>query len=245
MRSLIVALALVFAVPAYGQGLTKLAPGQKSKATSAPLITADANVVSHAWWPTTALVDRKGLTWTQNGTVPVQSTALFTSARSSSGAYSIANYYSRASEAVLNFAGDFTMCFVFVFTAGGNGTLMDLSNSVVSGYQVDVVNASGVARFTNMQSFNVVQTVATVTAGAASVLCVGVSGTSRYIKLNNTATVSAVNSLTQAVNRTFLLGTQAGAAPWLGKIIEVYATTSAWNEATVAALQAAVLAKVK
>ena len=235
------------------QGLTTLAPGQSS-GVKAPLITPDANVVAHVWFPK-AIADTKANAWSATGAPPISKSTAFKVARYGGGPTTTSDYWKLGTgNDVLDFTGDFTICAVFTGPAGTvirsiftNGTV-----STSSGYGIEYSSSERLEFYTfgaaasNTQS----QSAATVNAGL-NVACVGRTGTDQKLKLNGATTVTTAGAKNANCNAT-----NAGCVAYLaynsrntivmpGQVFEFYATTTAWNETDIAALQTAVMAKFK
>jgi hypothetical protein len=119
---------------ALAQGLTPLRPGQVASggkvlasfplATTGALISdSDPNIVAHVYWNGTQLVDTKGNSWTQNGTVPQVTANPFTTTRYGAGPFSDANTYQLGTGVdVLDLNGDMTVCVVYTDTVATGTT---------------------------------------------------------------------------------------------------------------------------
>jgi hypothetical protein len=152
------------------------------------LICNRTGVVSQVYFDGTKLVDRFAA-WTMNGTVPqVARSGLVPPG---AGPYSGANYYQMPAGSPLDFSGDFSICFVFTrpapATASTNKLLSVYKESPLRGYFVDA--AASNARLCDAASA-CASTANGVIPGAVNVLCVGVSGTTGYAKLNAGATAT-------------------------------------------------------
>jgi hypothetical protein len=214
--------------------------------TTGALITEDANTVAHVYWNGTALVDTKGNSWTQNGTVPQVTANPFTTTRYGAGPFSLANFYSLGTGAdVLDFAGDFTVCVVFApNTFGVQYTLViaGLAGASGQGWWMGQSGAGGVSFSTyGAASTFTASTVAASVVSGPSVACGGRIGSTQYLKVNLLATASTAGALAvPGTSYPSRIGTNTvDAQP--GTIYEVYATSTAWNEATVTAIQQKVL----
>jgi hypothetical protein len=184
------------------------------------------------------LINTRGNSWTQNGMVPQNPSTW--NAPPSAGAFSDANYYT-APYGTLPASGDFTVCAVLTsntlagntvpFSAGGNGINGWYINASASAYSLYTDNAA-------------VAGSGTPVLGKPQVLCVGRAGALAYAKMDG-LTTGSVATTTTPHSRVGTIGryTNAGFS-FDGTIHEVYATTTAWNETTVAALQASVMAKI-
>ena len=258
-------LALLLLLPslALAQGLSLTAPGVTGGGkvlasfpltTSGALIEEDANTVAHVYWNGTALVDTKGNSWTQNGTVPQVTANPFTTTRYGAGPFSAANYYSLGTGAdVLDFAGDFTICVVLKFDATDGAWRPVVYNgvTVTSGWELWVNASSNIIQAVFITDGGAADTRSTVmltgTTGPNSnfplVICGGRSGTTQYAKINLGTTVSTPNAKnvpgTAAIARIGVDNTLVYSAR--DTLYEVYATSTAWSEATVTAIQQKVL----
>jgi hypothetical protein len=191
------------------------------------------------------LIDTKGNVWTQNGTVPQNPSTW--NAPPSAGVFSDANYYSLGSGVdVLDFAGGHT-CTLVMSASSLSNTPSPLSNGVynTNGYYVQI-SPAGVINYNVATPSMVSVSSSGVTTGSANVYSFGRSGGTIYSKLNSGATVSASSSDTvPGTSATAKLGRyDLTTFPFVGGIHELYCTTTPWNEATVAALQASVMAKI-
>jgi hypothetical protein len=192
------------------------------------------------------LIDTKGNAWTVNGTIPIATSGpLFPAGfgdlpKTGAGSFSAANYYSLgAGSDVLDFAGDFTTC--FVFTGAGTASFPVLaknSSTSAAGYSIWAsATQVGLDTYTGATA-TAAQSVA---AGQTNVACFGRSGTTIYAKANlattTTATQAAPVAATAAVMR---LGSDAvnGLA---GPIFEAYFSTTPWSESAVVQIQQRIL----
>jgi hypothetical protein len=210
------------------------------------LIAEDANTVAHVYWDGSALVDTKGNSWTQNGTVPQVTANPFTTTRYGAGPFSDSNYYSLGTGTdVLDFAGDFTACVVGIASINQ----ISLSNTALgaSGYYLGSVGVGGDILFRTYDAggnTSVQSPAATYVVGSPNVVCFGISGTTQYIKSNLNATVSAAGARkTPDTGTPFMIGRVSGgtAYAYVGTIYELYATATPWSEANVTAIQQRVL----
>ena len=248
----LLALLLLIGV-AQAQGLSLYAPGTGSKPK--PLITPDANAVIHVWWPKTALVDATLNSWMMNGTVPVAASSAYKTKRSVAGnPFTIINNYSLGSGSdVADFAGDFTVCVVFAggATAGANHIFSNGTYGASgAGYFLRNTGASLRVTVDFCGAASAVGTLSPTNtySTSANIACFGRSGAAGYAKLNGGTTVTNASvpvSAGTAYPAIIGNGTYAPSGPFPGTVTEVYATSTAWNEATVAALQTAVMAKFK
>lgn len=209
-----------------------------------PLITADANCVSHVYFRNGVLVDAKGVAWTQVGTVP--QVAASGKVPPGAGPFAAANYYRTTATAdVFDFTGDFTLA--AIVTASGNGSgqhIINASNDGTLGWNL-FVNSTGTARI-SAYGVGTPATANTFPAGVPSVVCMGRSGTTWYVRLNTGSTVSLSGTHAGAASAiTTRLGlNQSNAGPLSTTLHELYATTTAWSEDGVTALIAAARAKM-
>jgi hypothetical protein len=210
----------------------------------------DAGTVAHVYFDGAQLIDTKGNAWTQNGTVPQnQPTPLYPDGfagaqRKGAGIYSTANYYQLGSGSdVLDFAGGFTVCVAFVpGPAGSAETLVADGAYNFAGYYVTMQPAGSVALVTSDgPSSNTVSTSGAVAVlGGVNVACAGRAGTTQYVKLNLGTTASAAGAKTAtAPTAPARIGRRSDGNdnPFLGTIIEVWATSTPWDEANVVAIQ--------
>jgi hypothetical protein len=214
--------------------------------TSGPLITEDANTVAHVYWNGTALVDTKGNAWTENGTVPQVSANPFTTTRYGAGPFSAANYYSLGTGTdVLDFAGDFTACFVYSsWSGGGDGVLFSNGAAftpTTAGYAV-LLGTGGTNALYYAYGVQVPDAGNVVPANGPSVTCIGQTGATGVLKTNLGTYRTKTTGSTAATGATALLGRYPGTAqPFLGTIYEAYFTTTAPSDALFTAIQQKVL----
>jgi hypothetical protein len=243
----LIAMILIVGV-AHAQGLTTSPPGGGGKST--PLFTPDANVVVHVWWDGTALVAGKGPAWSMSGTVPqvAKSLSPVKPPRGSAGPFTTANYYYLGTGSdVLDFVGDFTACGVFKPNALADGYSFMFENlGAITGWglYMNVNNGAMRLQYGTGSSSVELGSNGTAAAGVANVVCAGRSGGTYYIKLNGNTTASVVAAYGPDSTTIAKIGT-FGANGTPGVLIELYATTTAWNETAVSAIQAKVLARRK
>jgi hypothetical protein len=255
-------LAVLLPVLAFGQGLSPSPPwspgGGKVLAsyplsTTGALIDEDANTVAHVYWNGSALVDTKGNSWTQNGTVPQVTANPFTTTRYGAGPFSTSNYYSLASPNPLQFASDFTVCAVVSCpaTPAAENLILAIGATSSKGYDLGICRAAGaVGAGGVVGSFRSGATVALQSASAGQglgvgphVVCFGKSGATGYLKVDLATTVTGVASGYVQPTTAALIGvyTDLTSGPAVSPIYEVYATSSPWSEANVTAIQQKVL----
>jgi hypothetical protein len=245
---------------AHAQGLTKLPPGQKAKASASAdtLITGTANTKSHVYWSGTRLVDVKGLSWAMQGTVPqvAASTTYFKVSRAGAGGFSTSNYYKLAAPNVVQFAGDFTICAVYACNATAAENVIVNTGSAVTpaGYTLSTCRTAGLSGGNGITISIRGSTTATVGTAAigqgmgntAHIACFGRAGTTAYLKVDGIATFSgASTAYGNPVASQALVGIydDLTAGPSAHYVFEVWYSSDAWNESAVAALQTAVMAK--
>jgi hypothetical protein len=192
-----------------------------------------------------ALVDTKGNSWTQNGTVPQVTANPFTTTRYGAGPFSTSNYYSLGAGAdVLDFAGDFTVCAV-LGGSGGGYAINAQSSSANTGHGAAWNGSTNyVAYFGNTSSLVGISSSSGAAAAGPNVACYGRSGTTGYSKINLGATGSgSTTGYAPATTQATWIGVRKedGFGAYASTIYEVYATTSPWSEATVTAIQQKVL----
>jgi hypothetical protein len=199
-----------------------------------PLITEDAGCVAHVIWRNGALLDTKGNSWTQNGTVP--QAAAVGSIPPGAGPFSDANYYSLgAGPDVLDFGGNFTMCVVFLPAAAGTLALFGNGDGATAGYRV-LQNTTKLMLFSDGGGGNA-QSANSVVQGTINVGCVGVSGGNFLAALNSGSTATVPATITQDSTSLAKIGrVEAAGAAFTGRIGEVYFSTTAASGALFAAL---------
>jgi hypothetical protein len=257
MKRLLWLAALLPAI-ATSQGLSSAPPGigggkvlaSFPLQTTGALIAEDANTVAHVYWNGSALVDTKGNSWTENGTVPQVTVSPFTTTRYGAGPFSAANYYSLGTGAdVLDFAGDFTVCVVFSMSTLTGQVLVSAGtySGAGEGWSIGIIGATGAVDFATLAAGSSYTSSSTGNAAPAApgpnVACVGRVGTNQYAKLNAGSTATAANAKnTPAVNTASMIGRRGEGAAAIGAhVYEVYATSTAFSEATVTAIQQKVL----
>ena len=250
MRRYFLLLGCLVPALAASQGLTTNAPGVTGGgkvlasfplSTSGGLITEDANTVAHVYWNGTALVDTKGNSWTQNGTVPQVTANPFTTTRYGAGPFGTANYYSLGTGAdVLDFAGDFTVCAVMVSGVASSEMIIDQHDDSTTGWRIRKYSDGG-CRFQHGSAF--AYTGAGNVVGGPNVICGGRSGSTLYVK-NNLGTTATQNVGTYSLPTAIvpMMGRAVVGGQLLeGKMYEFYATSTPFTEATVIAIQQKVL----
>src|SRR5574341_273032 len=204
-----------------------------------PIIPEDANTVAHVWWKDgTGLVDAKGNSWTMNGTVPQIARTI--GAPSGAGPFSDANYYALGSgNDVLDFAGDFSCCFVIT------RTVIDATRRIIasdgldstSGWYIDTYATSGVVSI--VFGAPATRTIIGPTANALgtnapNVICAGRAATTGYVKLNlGTLVTAAAGTITPATTVIANLGRYGGGAlpDTDGAIMEAWLSTTTPSDA--------------
>lgn len=202
-----------------------------ARALTLPLLADDANTVVKVVWRNGALVDLRGNAWTQQGTVPQVSRTATTPA--GAGPFTSTDYYSLGTGSdVLDFAGDFSICFVFAFT-GVTGELLANGADLVSGYRVHAL-PTGLMFDTNGTSTRV----RTITAnapisGAVNVGCAGRAGSTQAAKLNlGTYTVTAGAQNTPGTSWIAQIGRYTnGTLAFPGTIFEAWISTTTPSDA--------------
>lgn len=209
-----------------------------------PLIDEDANCVAHVVWRDGALVDLKGNSWTQNGTVP--QTVPNGRRPPGAGPFSGVNYYSLGAGAdVLDFAGGtFT---VVVVGTGAPSPQFAFTNAAIgsTGYTIGATTGQ-VGLFALWPSFAQVATVNAMSVGNPFVMCGGRDGgaSTIYGKLNLGAVLTASSAYTAPTGSAALLGGGAGNA-WTGALWEFYATTTAPSDALFTSITRAVASRLR
>lgn len=219
-------------------------PGDIPWWVKAPLIDEDVNTVAHVYWRNGALVDSKGNSWTQNGTVTQAGASGFVPP--GAGPFSDANYYSLgAGSDVLDFAGDFTI--TIVFRAGSNVNGNQIANGAAYG-GVGWATLEGGSHVTAwyVNGSLLANTATSKTPGKVYVSSFGMSGTDLRGLENlgtaraGTATVSPATAATAKIGRY-----EGAGAAFDGTILEFYATTTAATDANMRAIHAAVLSRMR
>lgn len=193
--------------------------------------------VAHAWWDGGALNDTKGNAWTMNGTVPQVARAGDIPA--GAGPFSDANYYSLGTgNDVLDFAGDWSACFVFrpsSISAVNPGILFRNGAAATQGYSVQY----NVSPTPTLVGFNfrtgandIAQTANLVSTDVINVACAGISGSTLMAKLNFGANATAaVGGRVAGTANIARLGDVAGGAFVSGTIYEAWLSTTAPSDA--------------
>jgi hypothetical protein len=225
-----------------------LAQGDPTK----PLFTPDANTVLHlkgndytggsVWAGDYGSVTKVGTVGYSDSFVPPIQNRL---ARQAYGPLSSSNYLSLGAGAdVLDFAGDFTVCAVATSPVGLTAPIVGSGNFGASGagWDMGVTSSSGyINTFATGSTITGTTTNAlTVPGGGPTVVCAGRAGSTQYVKANGGTTVSSAGAKTTPDTTTpSYIGKRgdAGGGFFSGQVLEVYATTSAWNETTVSNLQ--------
>jgi hypothetical protein len=183
----------------------------------------------------TGLIDTKSNVWTADGSVSQNPSTW--NAPPSAGVFSDANYYSRAGTEQIG-----TLCIVFrgASSPAAYATLFDIDSTTTMNYRA---TATSVGYMRGSVGGTVAAAGGAPVPNSVNVVCGGHSGSTAYAKLNGGATGSgAVGTITTG---TWSLGRYLGATfSYPDQILEVYATSTPWNEAAVSALQASVMAKI-
>lgn len=257
MRTLIV-LAALLPTLVMAQGLTTSPPGGASKPK--PLIPETApNLVSHVYWNGKALVDLASNVWTMNGTVPQTSLSASPfktgSVGAGAGPFSTANYYDLGTGAPLSFAtGDHSICVVFAISSLSDVvTLVSKDSDASRGYWL-YINNPDKAVWPGIGGQDAAQTVNQISLTGPNVVCysykrVGAGTSETRIQLNNgTLSVGTNRPLLAASTAKAKIGVGSYAGylrPFPGTIYEVSYWSRALSNAEMAAIQAAVMAKIK
>ncbi|MFA6118117.1 MAG: hypothetical protein WC729_29290 [Sphingomonas sp.] len=156
------------------------------------------------------------------------------------GPAAVSNLLNVPANSALDFAGDFHECFVAsVVGSSGVQRLLTVGNGSGAGYSVGI-DANELPVLTTYgagPSTTVTTGPAAAVIGATNLFCVGRSGTTQWLKLNNGAVQTTVNA--KVVAATGVVGTllnDSATAPWLGRVYEFAASTTAPTEATLDAL---------
>lgn len=192
------------------------------------LFQPDANTVAHIYWDGGRLVDTKGNTWTQTGTVPMVGRRA--NAQPGSGPYSDLNFYSLgAGSDVLDFSGDFMVSIAYRLTDTSQVEL--LTNTTGSaGYDIQ-----GKAQFqiiSRTPTLVAASALTTPVVGEVLIGTVGKSGTTLSAVLQNggigTTTCTWGPATTAAAK---VGGYPGGGFAMNGTIFEIHATTTAFTAA--------------
>ena len=223
--------------------------------SSGPVLADDANTVVHATWNGTALSDSYGNSWTKVGT-PAQVTAspfypsgFSGSARAGSGPYANGDYYKLGTGSdVMDFAGDFSACFLFRnLGEDANGKVFSDGAYEAGGYYLQVgTNADMYAVFSGSGTSSVLTHTGGIGLMTFNLWCIGRSGNNFYSKLNGgTTQTSTFATYTAATAKIATIGNYSDLGyPLYGEMYEVWATTTAWDETTMAGVQRRVLGLV-
>jgi len=215
--------------------------------SSGPLIQDTAGTVAHVTWNGTALVDSKGNTWTQNGTVPQVSGAtaspLFpngfgSNPRSGAGPFSASNYYSGPNN-LFQFAGDFSVCVVMLGSPDANSAL------VGAGWYLNWNSSAGGIDFSSDASHDLLANGNYVPqTNGINVFCAGRSGTTAIAKGNLAATSTQAQTATGFTGSPNIGLRQAGNLPFSSTIYEVWVSTDTPSDALFTAIQQRVFSHI-
>lgn len=233
--------ALLCAGSAHAQGVNRIplsarsgAPRPSIDGDRPPLVMQDdAGTVLHAYFDGIRLRDTAQRTWTTVGTVPQSRAAGRRPA--SAGPFADANHYTfGAVNGPTDFLGDFSFAAVVTISgapaadaaiiADGRwspaGWIVMVTSAGASWFYVSGVGVGNIA----------------LPLGVPVLLCGGVSGTRGYLKLNLAAAIQSAAIASRSANPTFpfYVGReqQAAGAFSVGVIHEVWASTTAFSEAT-------------
>ncbi len=211
------------------------------------LIIEDANTVAHVWWDGVRLRDtRRRNSWTMNGTVPQIARAV--PVPPGAGPFAVANYYALGSGSdVLDFAGDFSACFVLTPTGAGGENVFRNGVLNTSGYWF--IKDAGAWR---LYAFDpAVKSVVSAGAGhyvndAINVVCIGRSGTTIVIKSNlRTYVTTPVAGIVPGVTSPARIGDAGdGRASFSGTIHEAWFSTTTPSDALFTAIMTRVKARL-
>lgn len=210
-----------------------------------PLIPEDGGCVAHVYWRNGALVDGKGNTWSQNGTVPQVNAA--GSTPPAAGPFSAANYYGLGAGAdVLDFAGDFSACVILYPTSLGTAGVFysNTDGSTVGGDAQ--INAFNRLQFFSRNGGASAQTTNSVTANAPAVCCFGISAGNLLAKLNLGTTVTQAGAWSAAAASVAMLGRWSGGFPYgTGYMIEAYFSSTAGSDALFTSIASTVFSRLR
>lgn len=200
------------------------------------------------WGASATRSDMQGDVPVMNGTVPLVTTSpLFAkgsgAGRRFVGPFSTANYFRWQSATPMQFTGDHTICVAYVRNSATSNFLHMIDAGATTGWYFQ--DTAGTVSYREVS--NSVDKGATITAttapGAFNVLCGGRTGTTIYAKLNGSTTAATTGAAIPLSYPTDMyVGEWSGAVPLLGYVYEVWATTTAWSEASVAQIEANALA---
>lgn len=188
--------------------------------------------VAHVWWNEGALSDTKGNAWTQNGTVPQVPRSGTIPA--GAGPFNDVNYYSLGSGSdALDFAGDYSACFVFIPSASATSRIL-LRNgaSAVAGYSLQLIS-SGAFQLLNFRAGanDAASTANASVASGVNVGCGGISGSTMMAKLNfGAVATSATGGRVAGTAQVAQLGDVTGAG-FDGVILEAWFSSTAPTDA--------------
>jgi hypothetical protein len=205
--------------------------------TSGPLFLDDANTVAHVRWNGSAIVDLMGNAWAMTGTVP--QVARSGKTPPSSGPYAAANYYTNGAGAEgLDFAGDFTVCIAWIADGSTTEQVLLANQDATTGWAVEGEGATRRFSFARRGCASAATVLSNLPLTSLNVGCAGRAANSWLAKLNlgTTATNSCgtyAGNCTTGANCRAALGVYLPGTlvPQLGKLVEVWATTTTAAEA--------------
>lgn len=230
-------------------GLSKAIPSNDAPWwRSGPLITPDANAVAHIIWRNGALVDTKGNSWTQSGTVPQVADSGFIPP--GAGPFSTSNYYTLGSgaDAVDLGGGTWTIGVVARLTSLPASSAPVLSNATLSteGYLIQMTSAGLAQQVAYNGTGNSAVSANAVTAGQFIVGCFGRDAGTSYVKLNGGVKASAAAGFTAGSTSVATIGLIASLSrAFNGTIYEIYVTSSAPSDALLDSMQSQVYVRTK
>lgn len=217
-------------------------PGRVSPAAG----LSSAGAASHIYWDGARLRDVRGLTWTQNGTVPqVTGLAGFSRARNGAGPFSAANYYTSPTamrDAVIGWGAGFMQCMIVNPTTSGYAVLASVSAGS-DGYEL-AISGDANARLVDFAGSKVVLTYDGIfTLGSPNLVCWGHAGTTTYVQLNGGTVWSTGASPITATTAQQTIGSRSGSYPLNGVMVELWTSAQAWDAGVAAAQYARFVAR--
>ena len=207
---------------------------------NAPILTDDGSTVAHIYFRNGALVDTKGNSWTQNGTVPINAGSHLVPP--AAGPFTDSNYWT-CNAAGLAFAADFTCVVVYISDTEPANEQPVSFGTYASGYNAiwGATHLTGIYINGTLYSDNV--------AHPTNTLCVssfGRNGTTGYLKTNlQGARTGAVTA--GAGTGPLYVGRYSASTgtPFTGQIVEALFTSTTptsttlttWNTAVHTALR--------
>ncbi len=205
------------------------------------LIPGGPGTVAHVWWDGVRVRDTRGNAWAMQGTVP--QVAASGRVPAGAGPFSDANYYSLGTGSdVLDFAGDFSACFVYRHVVSAEDLFGNGGAGATAGYDVTL---NGATAFLQVPGVNVVLGTGLILA-TLNVTCFGRSGANIVGKNNLGSYSSTVQAMTPGTTYAARLGLRNPNqnTPLGGALHEVWFSTMTPSDALFAAIQQRVKARV-